>query len=78
MTGKMIAPDAANRSSELVLPSDMLKIREWSARLISSPAQLPISFNVEGKTITGIPDEWHPISQKRRIDANIIETLFEG
>jgi alpha-galactosidase len=60
------------------LPADMLKKREWSSLFICNPAQLPISFKLDGKTITGIPTDWKPASRKRRIDANIIETICEG
>ena len=67
-----------NQSGIATLPADMQKSRDWTARLFSSPAQLPISFKVDGKMITGIPDDWKPVSRKRRVDANIIETIVEG
>ncbi len=56
----------------------MDKSREWTGRFTSSPADLPTSFRLDGKAIAGIPAEWRPTSRKRRIDANIIETVFEG
>ena len=59
-------------------PDDMTKSRMWAGRFISSPASLPIAFRLGGKTITGIPEDWKPVSRRRRIDANIIETVFEG
>ena len=59
-------------------PEDMLKSLEWTGRLFSGPAGLPISFVFDGQAISGIPEEWQPVSNRRRIDANIIETVFEG
>jgi len=57
---------------------DMRKSRAWVGRLFSDAANLPISFVLDGKAIAGIPKEWHPVSDRRRIDANISETVFEG
>ena len=57
---------------------DMLKSREWVGRLISGPASLPISFVFNGRAIAGIPEDWQPASIRRRIDASICETVFEG
>src|SRR4051794_39155940 len=59
-------------------PDDMLKSRALTARFFSTAAALPISFVLDGKTISGIPDDWQPTSSRRRIDANIIERVFEG
>jgi len=59
-------------------PADMQQIRAWSARLLSNPAHLPISFSFDGTPVVGIPDSWQPSSRRRRIDANIVETVFEG
>ena len=56
----------------------MLKSREWAGRFISSPDDIPISFVFDGKALSGIPKEWKPVSNRRRIDANISETFFEG
>ncbi len=59
-------------------PEDMLKSREWAGRFLSGPADLPVSFMFDGRTIGGIPKDWQPVSTRRRIDANIFETVFEG
>ena len=59
-------------------PEDMLKSRAWAKRFFSSAADLPISFVLDEKAIHGIPQEWHPVLNRRRIDANISETVFEG
>ena len=59
-------------------PDDMLKSREWTSNFISGPAALPISFTYDEKAITGLPEDWRPSSTRRRIDANISETVFEG
>jgi len=58
--------------------ADMAKSREWTGRFVSSPAGLPVSFKLDGKPITGIPADWEPSVRKRRVDANIMETVFEG
>ncbi len=57
---------------------DMLKSRAWAERFFSAAADLPISFVLDGKAMGGIPEEWQPVSNRRRIDANISETVFEG
>jgi hypothetical protein len=59
-------------------PEDMLKSRAWAERFFSTAADLPISFVLDGKAMSGIPEEWQPVSNRRRIDANISETIFEG
>ena len=59
-------------------PEDMLKSRGWTGRFLSGPAALPISFVLDERAITGIPEDWQPTSRRRRIDANILETVFEG
>jgi alpha-galactosidase len=59
-------------------PEDMSKCRAWVGRFFAGPADLPVSFVLDGKSIRGIPAEWQPVSTRRRIDANIIETVFEG
>lgn len=56
---------------------DMSRSREWAGRFFSAAANLPISFVFDGKAIRGIPSEWQPVSNTRRIDANITETAFE-
>lgn len=62
----------------ITTPEDMLKSREWAGRFFSRAADLPISFMFDGKAINGIPKEWQPVSHRRIIDANIVETVFEG
>ena len=59
-------------------PEDMLKSRSWAGHFVSAPENLPVSFLYDGKEITGIPSVWTPVCQKLRIDANLIETIFEG
>jgi alpha-galactosidase len=57
---------------------DMERSRAWASRLLARPASLPISFKLDGKLMTGIPADWEPVARRRRIDANLMETLFEG
>ena len=59
-------------------PEDMSKSRTWVGRFFSGAADLPISFVLDGKAVGGIPEEWQPVSTRRRIDANICETIYEG
>ncbi len=59
-------------------PRDMSVSREISERLVAAAAHLPISFTYGGQRIAGIPAAWRPASVRRRIDANIVETTFEG
>ena len=62
----------------ITTPEDMLKSRTAVGCFFSSATRLPISFVLEGKALGGIPEEWHPVAHRRRIDANISETVFEG
>ena len=52
-------------------PEDMVKSRALAARFFSAAADLPISFVLDEKAMRGIPEEWRPVSNRRRIDANI-------
>jgi hypothetical protein len=47
-------------------------------KLFLSPESLPFSFTYNGRRISGIPDEWRPVSKKRRMDSNLLETVYEG
>ena len=62
----------------MTIPEDMLKSRNWEENYFSGAANLPISFVFDGQAVRGIPEEWQPLSTRRRIDANIIEMIFEG
>ncbi len=62
----------------LTSAEDMGKAREWAGRFLAGPADLPISFVYDGKPIRGIPAAWNPTTTRRRIDANLVETVFEG
>jgi len=59
-------------------PADLARSRAWSEPLFAQAATLPISFVLDGQTIHGLPDAWQPNLRRRRIDANILETIFEG
>ncbi|MDD4891345.1 MAG: hypothetical protein PHU85_15600, partial [Phycisphaerae bacterium] len=59
-------------------PADMAKIRAWAGRFLSDPACLPTSFKRDGQVVRGLPSAFDPTSRRRRIDANIVETVFEG
>jgi alpha-galactosidase len=59
-------------------PEDMSQMRIWSERFFTNAADIPISYVLDGKATRGIPSDWRPVSTRRRIDANIAETVFEG
>ncbi|MFN8492647.1 MAG: alpha-galactosidase [Caldilineaceae bacterium] len=65
-------------ATPITTPADMERSRTWAGRFIASAAALPISFAVDGQTIHGIPAAWQPVATQRRIDANLVETIFEG
>ncbi|MDD4889352.1 MAG: alpha-galactosidase [Phycisphaerae bacterium] len=59
-------------------PQDMTRSREWISRFLSQPANLPLSFVFDGRRVAGLPAAWTPRTSRRRIDANIIETTYDG
>jgi alpha-galactosidase len=59
-------------------PKDMEKSRLWTGHFFANPENLPFSFIYDGKKISGIPTGWNPVFQKRLIDANLMETVYEG
>ncbi len=65
-------------ATQATTPEDMQKSRDWTGGFISGPAALPISFTYDEKAVTGLPEDWNPSSTRRRIDANISQTVFEG
>jgi alpha-galactosidase len=56
----------------------MARGRSWCGHFIAAPEQLPISFHYDGQKVSGIPAAWSPVATTRRIDANILETVFEA
>jgi len=65
-------------SAPVTRPEDMALGRSWTGALRASPAHLPFSFVYDGKQINGIPDAWSPTATTRRVDANIVETVYQG
>jgi len=59
-------------------PADMEKIQLWLGKGMREPEALPFSFVYGGRKTSGIPAEWKPVVQRRRIDANLVETVVEG
>jgi alpha-galactosidase len=57
---------------------DMLKSRAWTGHFLAGPAGIPIAFKLDGQPVSGIPEAWKPVSRRRRIDANVVETVWEG
>jgi alpha-galactosidase len=56
----------------------MAQPRCWTGAFSAAPSQLPFSFLYDGKKTNGIPDAWNPVTTTRRIDANMVETVYEG
>ena len=65
-------------STNQTQPEDMALGRAWSERFFSDPTDLPISFMLEGRAVRGLPANWQPTAQRRRVDANIVETIYSG
>jgi alpha-galactosidase len=59
-------------------PADMARSRAWTGHFFASAGALPLSFVLDGQAVQGIPADWQPVVSRRRIDANISETLFIG
>lgn len=57
--------------------ADMLRSREWTGRFLEGGGP-PISFRYGGREMHGIPAAWNPVERRRRIDANLVETVFEA
>ena len=72
------AQASENPTVVATLPADMLKSRQYIARFLSNPGRLPIGLKIDGRTVTGIPEDWKPVIRKRRIDANLVDAVFEG
>jgi alpha-galactosidase len=75
-------PNAASNTTHAIPTTtkhaDMLQSQAWAKRFFSRATDLPISFVLGDKAIRGIPQEWRPVVNKRRIDNNRSETVFEG
>ncbi len=59
-------------------PEDMKKIDCWLGQMLSAPEALPVSFVYDGQKLNGIPQSWGQVTNTRRIDANLVETVMEG
>ncbi len=66
--------------SNLPIPTaaDLAQSRAWSERPFAKAADLPITFKLAGQLIRGIPPAWQPATRQRRLDANLVETVYEG
>src|ERR1035437_806979 len=60
------------------MANDLRRRRLWTEHFFSAPENIPVSFLYDGKEVRGIPSEWNPVSRTHRIDANILESVFEG
>ncbi|MHB1356897.1 MAG: alpha-galactosidase [Anaerolineae bacterium] len=68
----------ASLSLPTTQPSDMSRLNAVMECCFTHPADLPISFVLDGQTIHGIPASWNPTCATYRIDANITVKVFEG
>ena len=75
-------PGAASETTRAVAtapkPADMLQSQAWAKPFFSRAVDLPISFVLDDQAIHGIPLAWRSVVNKRRIDNNRTETVFEG
>lgn len=62
--------------SNIVNKKDMVLIKRIFQFV--SPDKLPISFNIGGKTVRGIPDEFSPVTEYKHIDSNLISYNITG
>ncbi|RIK45183.1 MAG: hypothetical protein DCC57_16890 [Chloroflexi bacterium] len=76
--GAGATPTAANTPSPGPQPNDMAACRAWTDRYLTRPADLPVTFVLDGQPVRGIPAAWQPAVTTRRIDANLAETVFTG
>ncbi len=58
--------------------ADMKRIRAWKERHLMAPDTLPFSYTLAHRPFRGIPPDFQPSVVRRRIDANIVEAVFEG
>jgi alpha-galactosidase len=76
------APKGATNTTHAVptttQPGDMSQSEAVTKRFFSRAASLPISFELDGKALHGIPQEWRPVVSKRHVDKDRSETVFEG
>ncbi|MEZ4863587.1 MAG: alpha-galactosidase [Caldilineaceae bacterium] len=70
----MIPTDVAS----IATPADMAQSRAWLEHFFTDATTLPLSFVLDEQPITGIPEAWQPVVHRRRIDANLTETVYEG
>ena len=74
--------DAGSKTTRAIAtglkPADMFESHAWAKPLFSRAVALPISFVLDDKAKHGIPKEWRPAVNKRRIDNQRTETVFEG
>ena len=63
---------------DLVTINDLAKRNAWAEHFLSDAAHLPIAFELEGQKLRGIPATWQPTAATRRLDANLLESVFEG
>ena len=57
---------------------DFARIRLWAGFFFARPENLPFSFVYAGQEIRGIPAAWKPVQRSRRLDANLVETVYEA
>ena len=58
--------------------ADMKRIGGWKEHHLLTPHTLPFSYALADRRLRGIPPDFHPSVARRRIDANIVETVYEG
>lgn len=57
---------------------DMNWSRQWARQYLAQATTLPISFRFDDKAICGIPTDWGVTRERRSVDANITEIIYDG
>ena len=51
-------------------PDDLQRRRRWTDHLLTDPAALPVTYNLDGRDLRGVPADWQPVVSQRPLDAS--------
>lgn len=68
----------ATHAVPMTTAADLAQRQAWVGQCFTTAATLPLAFVLDEKKLTGIPATWQPVTQQRRMDANLLETVFVG
>ncbi len=67
-----------NRPTASTTLEDMALSRALVDRFFTTGDSLPLSFNLDGEPVRGLPADWSPSRTCRTVDANAFETVWEA